>query len=219
MACHLQLHHACGVHGRQSPRPGGPEPGNQVLGACILHGRLVVCAHCPTILAQSNDRYSPRTTHDEASSPRARCSSTTEAPLTIRTRFIPFLWAIALLPALVLGSSVPARAAMGPDMPAWTIQPYSDHDQDKDSESSSEATQVSDTLERTLANVAKAEDLVDAGKKEEAQSAIQAALLSLDGVSRDEPGVKQVREKLDDLRERCDRMSGSNDPLATDDGA
>ena len=139
--------------------------------------------------------------------------------MAIRTRFIPFLWALALLPALVLARSTPAGAAMGPDMPAWTIQPYSDHDPDKDSESRSEATQVSDTLERTLANVAKAEDLVDAGKKEEAQSAIQAALLSLDGVPRDEPGVKQVREKLDDLRERCDRMSGSSDPLRTDDGA
>ncbi len=109
---------------------------------------------------------------------------------------------------------------MGPDMPAWTIQPYSDHDQDQSSsESSSEATQVSDTLERTLANVAKAEDLVDAGKKDEAESAIQAALLSLDGVPRSEPGVKQVRDKLDDLRDRCDRMSSSTDPLRTDDGA
>jgi membrane-bound lytic murein transglycosylase D len=101
-------------------------------------------------------------------------------------------------------------------MPAWTIQPYSDQDQDKES---SEATQVSDTLERTLASVAKAEDLVDTGEKDEAESAIQAALLSLDGVPSSEAGVKQARQKLDDLRERCDRMSSSSGALRTEDGA
>jgi len=140
--------------------------------------------------------------------------------LTIRTRFTS-LRAIALLPALALLVHVPARAeALGPDMPAWTIQPYSDHDSGKELlGSSAESTPVSDTLERTLASVAKAEDMVQAGKKAEAQSAIQAALLSLDGVPKSDPGVKEVRRKLDDLRDRCDRLATTDSPLKTDDGA
>ncbi len=140
--------------------------------------------------------------------------------MTIRTR-ITSLRAIALLPALALLVHAPARAnALGPDMPAWTIQPYSDHDSGKESsDSNSESTPVSDTLERTLASVAKAEDMVQAGKKADAQSAIQAALLSLDGVPKSDPGVKEVRRKLDDLRDRCDRMSAADAPLKTDDGA
>ncbi len=140
--------------------------------------------------------------------------------MAIRTRLSIFR-AIALLPALVLLVHVPARAeALGPDMPAWTIQPCSDHDSGKELlDSNHESTPVSDTLERTLASVAKAEDMVQAGKKAEAQSAIQAALLSLDGVPKSDPGVKEVRRKLDDLRDRCDRLAARDAPPKTDDGA
>ncbi len=103
-------------------------------------------------------------------------------------------------------------------MPAWTIQPYSDHGSDKESvDPTPESTPVSDTLERTLASVAKAEEMVQAGKKAEAQSAIQAALLSLDGVPNSEPGVKEVHQKLDDLRDRCEKMSASGGAKAEDD--
>jgi len=141
--------------------------------------------------------------------------------LAIRTRSISSLRAIALLPALALFLHAPARAAaLGPDMPSWTIQPYSDRDSDKESpESNPDATPVSDTLERTLASVAKAEEMVQSGKKTEAQAAIQAALLSLDGVPKSEPGAKEVRKKLDDLRDRCDKMGASEAQPKTDDGA
>src|SRR6185295_4407458 len=202
----------------KAPGQGAPNPRNQPLGACILHGRLVPCANCPTHLAHSRDRNRPRTLL-EASSPRARCSSTTEAPLTIRTRFSSILGAIAIAMVLTPSVSAPARAdAMGPDMPAWTIQPYADHDGDKGSSDVDHvSTPVSDTLERTLASVAKAEELVQSGKKSEAEAAIQAARLSLESVPKSESGVKQVREKLDDLDRRCDAL-GSGDALRTDDG-
>ena len=46
-------------------------------------------------------------------------------------------------------------------MPAWTIQPYADRGSDKDlPELNSESAQGSATLERTLASVEKAEDMV-----------------------------------------------------------
>lgn len=138
-------------------------------------------------------------------------------PVTIRIRRTPFLWAIAIAVASSSLHGTPVRAdAMGPDMPAWTIQPYSEPDGDKASTDTS--TPISDMLERTLASVAKADELVQAGKKSEADAAIQSALLSLDGVPKDEAGVKKVREKLEDLRRRCDAL-GSSDALPTDDGA
>ncbi len=141
--------------------------------------------------------------------------------MTIQARSIVSLWRIALLPALALILHAPARAAaLGPDMPSWTIQPYSDRDSDKESsDSDAQATPVSDTLERTLASVAKAEEMVQSGKKAEAQAAIQAALLSLDGVPNSEPGAKEVRRKLDDLRDRCEKMSAPESQPKTDDGA
>lgn len=141
-------------------------------------------------------------------------------PVTIRTRFTPSPWAIAIVAILASLHGTPVRAdVMGPDMPAWTIQPYSEHDGDKaPAETDHQSMPVSDTLERTLASVAKADELVQAGKKSEAEAAIQAALLSLDGAPKDDAGVKKVREKLDDLRERCDALD-SGDALQTDDGA
>src|SRR6266446_8940924 len=54
------------------PCTGTPNPPNQPLGSCILHCRIVVCADFLTNLALSRDRYSSRTTHDEASSPRSK---------------------------------------------------------------------------------------------------------------------------------------------------
>jgi len=105
-------------------------------------------------------------------------------------------------------------------MPSWTIQPYADHDADKDlPEANSQSAQVSATLERTLACVEKAEEMVEAGKKAEAESAIQAALLSLDGVPKSEPDVKQVREKLGDLKDRCEKLGSSSDASAPEDAA
>src|SRR5207237_10204746 len=80
------------------------------------------------------------------------------------------------------------------------------------------STPASGALERTLASVSKAEDLVQAGRKSEAEAAIQAAMLSLDGVPKDEARASRAREKLDDLRKRCDAL-GPVDALATDDGA
>src|SRR5437773_992750 len=141
----------------------------------------------------------------------------TEAPLKNRTR--TSLLAIAFLPAIALLAFAPARAAaLGPDMPAWTIRPGSAGTPDKASESpKAETAPVHDPLERTLANVAKAEELMDAGKPSEALPAIQAALLGLDGLPDTQPGVKELREKLGDLKEQCDRMSAS--VLETDEGA
>jgi len=141
----------------------------------------------------------------------------TEAPLKNRTR--TSLLAIAFLPAIALLAYAPARAAaLGPDMPAWTIRPGSAGTPDKASESpQAETAPVHDPLERTLANVAKAEELMDAGKPSEALPAIQAALLGLDGLPDTQPGVKELREKLGDLKEQCDRMSAS--VLETDEGA
>ncbi len=138
--------------------------------------------------------------------------------MTIRRRFITSPWAIALAPALILSLHAPAIAsALGPDMPTWTIQP-ADHDSDRDL-SESESAPISDTLERTLANVAKAEEMVQAGRKPEAQSAIQAALLGLDTVPKNDPGVREAHQKLDDLRDRCDRMPASDTALKNDEGA
>ena len=73
--------------------------------------------------------------------------------------------------------------------------------------------------ERTLANVAKAEEMVEAGRKSEAQAAIQAALQSLDGVPKSEPGARQVRQKLDDLSDRCEKLNTPERTLNTDDDA
>src|SRR5437762_13669219 len=102
----------------------------------------------------------------------------TEAPLKNRTR--TSLLAIAFLPAIALLAYAPARAAaLGPDMPAWTIRPGSagtPDKADKTAESSKPETPVRDPLERTLANVSKAEDLMEAGKPSQALPAIQAAL-------------------------------------------
>jgi hypothetical protein len=130
--------------------------------------------------------------------------------LKTRIRSTPLLWAIAIAAVLPSLASAPARAdAMGPDMPAWTIQPYANSD-GKDADVDHVSTPVSDTLERTLASVAKADELVQSGKKSEAEAAIQAARLSLETVPRDQDGVKQVRDKLDDLAKRCDAI-GSRD--------
>jgi len=142
--------------------------------------------------------------------------------LKIRTRNTPLLWTIAIVSALASLSSAPARAdVMGPDMPAWTIQPYAEQDGDKNQDVDHVSTPVSDTLERTLASVAKAEELVQSGKKSEAEAAIQAARLSLESVPHGETGAKQVREKLDDLAKRCDALdskdSKDDDAVATDD--
>ena len=104
-------------------------------------------------------------------------------------------------------------------MPSWTIQPYADREGEKASpDVDHTSSAVSGTLERTLASVAKAEDLVDAGKKSEADAAIQAALLGLDGVPKDDPGAVKARQAIEDLRKRCDALNG-DDALATDDGA
>lgn len=140
--------------------------------------------------------------------------------MIIRTRTPRLLVStFRVLAILALFGSVHAARAradvMGPDMPAWTIQPYADQDNDdkaKEKEEVVASTPVSDTLERTLASVAKAEELVDAGKKSEAEAAIQAALLSLDGVPKSEAGAKQVRATLDDLKERCDAI-GTKDAV------
>lgn len=138
-----------------------------------------------------------------------------------RTRTIAYLPAIALLPVLALLAYAPARAAaLGPDMPAWTIQPYSEETSEKTSDDPEPRTPaVHDPLERTLASVAKAQELVEAEKPSEALPAIQAALLDLDGVPGTQPGVKELREKLGDLRERCEKMSASTSSLETDEGA
>jgi membrane-bound lytic murein transglycosylase D len=133
--------------------------------------------------------------------------------LTNQARTIAYLPAIALLAAFALPFFAADASANGPDMPSWTIQPYTEHDSDKASEESSvPATPVSDPLERTLANVARAEELADAGRAPEALAAIQAALLGLDGMPNSKPEVKELREKLGELRERCEKME-------TDDGA
>lgn len=106
---------------------------------------------------------------------------------------------------------------MGPDMPAWTIQPYADPGTSKDADQDHVSTPVSDTLERTLASVAKADELVQSGKKSDAEAAIQAARLSLETVPRGEDGVKQVRDKLDDLARRCDAIDSRDKEKASDD--
>lgn len=106
---------------------------------------------------------------------------------------------------------------MGPDMPAWTIQPYADPGTSKDADQDHVSTPVSDTLERTLASVAKADELVQSGKKSDAEAAIQAARLSLETVPRGEDGVKQVRDKLDDLARRCDAIDSRDKGKASDD--
>jgi len=141
--------------------------------------------------------------------------------LTIQTRTIVTLPAIALFAAIALLLHAPLRAdaaALGPDMPSWTIQPYAEHDSEKADQDPSTATPpVSDVLERTAANAAKAEDLLQAGRTSEAQAAIQAALLGLDGAPNSQPEVKALREKLADLRERCEKTSSA--ALQTDDGA
>ena len=138
--------------------------------------------------------------------------------MKIGIRSTPLLWAIAIAAVLPSLSSAPARAdAMGPDMPAWTIQPYADPGDSKDADRDHVSTPVSDTLERTLASVAKADELVQSGKKSEAEAAIQAARLSLETVPRGEDGVKQVREKLDDLAKRCDAIGSSDKEKASDD--
>jgi membrane-bound lytic murein transglycosylase D len=136
-----------------------------------------------------------------------------------RNRTIAFVLAIATLPAIAFLGYAPARAAsLGPDMPAWTIRPGSADAPDKTAETSKPETPVAhDPLERTLANVSKAEDLMEAGKPSEALPAIQAALLGLDGMPNTQPGVKELREKLSDMKDQCDRMSAS--VLEIDEGA
>ncbi|HZE19332.1 MAG TPA: transglycosylase SLT domain-containing protein [Candidatus Angelobacter sp.] len=130
----------------------------------------------------------------------------------------PLLWAIAIAAVLPSLLSAPARAdAMGPDMPAWTIQPYADPGDGKDADQDHVSTPVSDTLERTLASVAKADELVQSGKKSEAEAAIQSARLSLETVPRGEDGVKQVRDKLDDLARRCEAIGSRDKEKASDD--
>src|SRR6185312_5692003 len=94
--------------------------------------------------------------------------------------------------------------------------PYADHDGDKESSDVDHvSTPVSDTLERTLASVAKAEELVQSGRKSEAEAAIQAARLSLESVPKSESGVKQVREKLDDLDRRCEALGAREEDAAS----
>lgn len=146
--------------------------------------------------------------------------------MTIQTRSVALLPALALLPAIALLLHAPVRAeaaALGPDMPAWTIQPYAEHDSEKgDSEKSSEEATptpapapASDPFERTLANAAKAEDLLEEGRPSEALAAIQAALLGLDGASDFRPEVKALREKLGELRERCEKGADESSDRAS----
>ena len=133
--------------------------------------------------------------------------------MTIRNRSIALFPAIALLPAIVLLSYAPAfanAAAMGPDMPAWTIHPYSGQAPEK---AQADPIPAVDPLERTIANAAKAEELVKDGRVPEALAAIQAAHLGLDGLPNSQPGAKELREKLNDLQERCEKISVSEAPV------
>lgn len=144
--------------------------------------------------------------------------------MKIQIRSIASLPALALLPAIALLLPAPVRAesaALGPDMPAWTIQPYAEHESEgRNSEKSDEgptpaAAPAADPFERTLASTAKAEDLIEAGRSSEALAAVNAALLSLDGASDSEPEVKALREKLRDLRERCEKRDAADEKRAS----
>jgi peptidoglycan lytic transglycosylase D len=137
-----------------------------------------------------------------------------------RTGSTKALTALAVLVAIGLPASAFANAAaLGPDMPAWTIHP-SGYASDKTSAiEDQEAVPVPDPLDPILANVARAEDLVDSGHPAEALATIQAAFLALDAVPDSRRGVSDLREKLTDLRERCEKMSSSGSGLRNDDGA
>ncbi len=136
-----------------------------------------------------------------------------------RIRTIALLLATASLPAIALLADVSARAAtLGPDMPAWTIRPGSAETQDKTADNPKPETPVvHDPLESTMANVSRAEELMGQGKPAEALPAIQAALLGLEGLPSTQPGVKELREKLTDMKDECERMNAA--VLETDEGA
>jgi membrane-bound lytic murein transglycosylase D len=139
----------------------------------------------------------------------------------IRTRSTTALSALAVVFAFVLPASAFANAtALGPDMPAWTIHPTAGYASDRTSDIEDEETvPVPDPLDPILANVARAQDLIDSGHPSEALATIDAALLALDSVPNSRQGVSAVRENLANLRERCEKMSSSGSGLPTDDGA
>ncbi|HMI31491.1 MAG TPA: transglycosylase SLT domain-containing protein, partial [Candidatus Limnocylindrales bacterium] len=140
--------------------------------------------------------------------------------MTNRTGSTKALTALAVLFAIGVPASAFANAAaLGPDMPAWTIHP-SGYTSDKTSAIEDEETvPVPDPLDPILANVERAEDSIDAGRPSEALATIEAAFLALDAVPDSRRGVSALREKLTKMRERCEKMAGSGSSLQTDDGA
>jgi hypothetical protein len=108
----------------------------------------------------------------------------------IGTRSNTALYALAIVFAIVLPASAFANAALGPDMPAWTIHPAAGDVSDRTSEASDrESVPVPDPLDPIIANVARAEDLVDSDHPSEALATIQAAFLALDRVPNSRQGV------------------------------
>ena len=139
----------------------------------------------------------------------------------IRTRSTTALTALSVVLAFALPASAFANAtALGPDMPAWTIHPATGYASDRTSDiEDQDNIPVPDPLDPILANLARAQDLVDSGHPSDALATIQAAFLALDSVHDSRHGVSALREKLTDLRERCEKMCSSGGGLETDDGA
>src|SRR3989442_6198856 len=82
MACHLQIHGIVEPSEGTTPRTGAPEPENRVLGTCNSQDRIVACADCPKGLARFFAIQTVwRTTHHEASCPRARVVSNHGGPV------------------------------------------------------------------------------------------------------------------------------------------
>ncbi len=114
-----------------------------------------------------------------------------------------------LLAILAIATAVPAGATVfGPDMPGWSQAP---------AEVSAAKPADPDPLTPVRAKLSKAEGLAQSGDATEAFDLAEEALEDLRDFPPSRPGVASLRDKLEDLRDRCARSADDEADIA--DGA
>lgn len=132
---------------------------------------------------------------------------------------MPRFGSIILLLALALASACSARsaaAASGPDMPSWIGIASGRATESAAKPADPSARPDPDPLEPVRAAIAKAEDLAQSDHTPEALSTIQSGLRIVEGLPRSHPGAASLRDKLENLRDRCVRLDESGNALQSD---
>ncbi len=122
------------------------------------------------------------------------------------------LHAVIVIMAL-LGGLTPARAAVfGPDVPAWGLSAPSPQPPPEaapaDPSAAGEPAAVTDPLSPIRAQMAEAKELAQSDHRPEALSLVLSALTTLSTLPPARPGVAELREDLESLRDDLTRSEG-----------